>query len=73
MVSKAQTAASRKYEKRNPERTTYNAARRAARGFVKPKPGGKVENAVKGYGAAQYVDDLKDLAFTIRQRLEELK
>lgn len=60
MVTKAQTNASRKWEKENPHRTGYAKLRRTAFSFVNPKPGSKAEEHINA-NHADYVEDLKEL------------
>lgn len=66
-VSKAQTQASRKWEKENPHRTGYAKLRRTAFSFVNPKPGSKAEEHIKA-NHADYVEDLKELQYEINKK-----
>lgn len=72
MVTKAQTNASRKWEKENPHRTGYAKLRRTAFSFVNPKPGSKAEEHIKA-NHADYVEDLKELQYEINKELGEVK
>lgn len=66
-VSKAQTQASRKWEKENPHRTGYAKLRRTAFSFVNPKPGSKAEEHINA-NHADYVEDLKELKQAIIEK-----
>lgn len=68
-VSKAQTQASRKWEKENPHRTGYAKLRRTAFSFVNPKPGSKAEEHINA-NHADYVEDLKELKYELDKKLE---
>lgn len=72
MVTKAQTNASRKWEKENPHRTGYAKLRRTAFSFVNPKPGSKAEEHIKA-NHADYVDDLRELKYEIDKKMEVAK
>lgn len=72
MVTKAQTQASRKWEKENPHRTGYAKLRRTAFSFVNPKPGSKAEEHINA-SHADYVEDLKELQYEINKKLGEVK
>ena len=72
MVTKAQTNASRKWEKENPHRTGYAKLRRTAFSFVNPKPGSKAEEHINA-NHADYVEDLKELKYELDKKLEETK
>lgn len=72
MVTKAQTNASRKWEKENPHRTGYAKLRRTAFSFVNPKPGSKAEEHINA-NHADYVEDLKELQYEINKKLGEVK
>lgn len=67
MVTKAQTNASRKWEKENPHRTGYAKLRRTAFSFVNPKPGSKAEEHINA-NHADYVEDLKELKQAIIEK-----
>lgn len=67
MASKAQTRASRKWEKENPHRTGYAKLRRTAFSFVNPKPGSKAEEHINA-NHADYVEDLKELKQAIIEK-----
>lgn len=67
MVTKAQTQASRKWEKENPHRTGYAKLRRTAFSFVNPKPGSKAEEHINA-NHADYVEDLKELKQAIIEK-----
>lgn len=67
VVSKAQTQASRKWEKENPHRTGYAKLRRTAFSFVNPKPGSKAEEHINA-NHADYVEDLKELKQAIIEK-----
>lgn len=67
MVTKAQTQASRKWEKENPHRTGYAKLRRTAFSFVNPKPGSKAEEHINA-NHAEYVEDLKELKQAIIEK-----
>lgn len=72
MVTKAQTQASRKWEKENPHRTGYAKLRRTAFSFVNPKPGSKAEEHINA-NHADYVEDLKELKYELDKKFEETK
>lgn len=72
-TSEAQLKATRNYESRNPNKTGYDRLRRQALNFVNPT-GAKGKGYIESeYGAARYIDDLKDLQLVIKKRVEELK
>lgn len=72
MVTKAQTNASRKWEKGNPHRNGYAKLRRTAFSFVNPKPGSKAEEHINA-NLADYVENLKELQYEINKKLGEVK
>ncbi|KRL78234.1 hypothetical protein FC36_GL001120 [Ligilactobacillus equi DSM 15833 = JCM 10991] len=67
MVKESQKHASRAWEKRNPERTSYLALRRATFNFVHPKPGTKAERAIQA-NWDDYIDDLDTLNHLLEQQ-----
>lgn len=72
-TSKAQLKATRTYEQRNRNKTRYDTGKRNARGFINPKEGSAMAEAINEYGAPYYLDDLKNFEIEIRKRIEELE
>lgn len=72
-TSKAQLAANRRYDARNRDKTRYDTGKRNARGFINPKKGTAMYEAVNGYGAPFYLDDLRDFEIEIQKRIKELE
>lgn len=67
MVKESQKHASRAWEKRNPERASYLALRRATFNFIHPKSGTKAEQAIQA-NWDDYIDDLEKLNHLLRKR-----
>lgn len=72
-ASKAQLEANRRYEARNRNKTRYDTGKRNARGFINPKKGSAMYEAINEYGVPFYLDDLKAFEIEIKKRIQELE
>ncbi|MGZ7862337.1 hypothetical protein ACXVUH_10160 [Ligilactobacillus salivarius] len=71
-VSKARIKASRKYDAKNPQKTTYMTLRRHARNFIAAAEGTKAAEAIKWRDTSDYKADLLELKQLIEDKLSEL-
>ncbi|EGL98265.1 MULTISPECIES: hypothetical protein [Bacilli] len=73
MVLESQKKASRKYEKKNPDRTRYNSLKRGARNFISPKAGSKSDETTLYWNPYKYYEDLVAYREVLNKRIDEVE
>lgn len=71
-TSEAQIKASRNYEKKHPERSTYTTARRKAFNFINASKESKVGQSIVLF-KDEYLNDLKDLYNQTGEKIKQLE
>lgn len=66
-----QVKANKRFTDKHPNEARYAAARRQARGFVSPKPGTKLYDAITEQNNYDYHKDLLELKKLIEEKLKE--
>lgn len=67
-----QVKANKRFTDKHPNEASYAAARRQAKRFASPKPGTKLDRAIKEQTKYNYRQDLLDLKQLIEEKLKEI-